>query len=681
MIYVYLNKLKWLFPSYWFWYFNFLCLKGLFLNYVWSILKRDFIVTRKEQFFSKISIFLLVFYYLWFYIPYSIGRLGVSGSINQYLNLSPAFVSGFSKFVFLVDYYKWYTFVFILFDELLFKKIVDCFKNEQFKQSPKDKLRNKAIRKNKVFFGTNMKTGQPIFIDCDSRLLHTAAVGASGSGKTESFIFPMVYQDMLSGRGAIVIEAKGNIDFYRKFYTLYKMNNKHGQKTFICDLSNAARSYTYNPLLRGNPTEIKDRIMGSFEWSEIYYKERSESILYLILVAVEAAGKLMTFNDLYLLLTEKAAQTYLFSLIPEKSEYDLLRLNFYTKIVKGEKELAKDCSGLISKIFMLTQGEVSQILDTYDPDIDLLDVYQNNSLVYFSLPTNLIGETAQAFGKMLLMDLKSTAGYIETGLAKKSFFPVFIDEFAEFASLPFVSWINKARSAGMAIHLAFQSLGDIKALGDAFVTQIIDNCTTKIVFMVHDATTAETFSKQLGTIKEVKETVRVEKTFLRQKEGLEGSLRDVESFIVHPNDLKTLNIGECLIFGKRPKAYYSMTKTDYLPNPEEYFDLNTDDRKIPDDSKGLNLKYLIMQQTIDTDFLDHDKKGSSKRKVDKKSDDNDDHEVFQGENLSFSDDDLSGIDSELNVDEMIEHEELLDYAETLDNDNDDNSNDDYESLI
>ena len=551
-------------PSYLLVWITYKSLMGFTKTYILAL--TGYVVTLKDRFYATFIFLIIVIYICWYLKPWSTVLAWLKP--NQLDDLKPFFIL-ISFFGIWFKKFFWFSIAFTLADELVFKSYLNIGQSTPFSPEQREKLRQKAYKNNAVFAGYGIKDHKPLFITNEMRAMHVNTIGTPGTGKTESFILPWSFQDIMRGNGVIIADAKGSMDFYKKLWT-YVKTNQCPQKMFLINLGDPNFSNSYNPIFHGNAVELKDRIMGAFKWSEEFYRASSEKTLLTVLSAIEAAGKKVTFNDLYLLLTEIKSMEELIQLVPDKRENFQIRRQLIL-LLENYRKAMDNCAGLINNLMLMGQGGLSQIVNVYNPDVDLLEVYKQNEIVFFSLPTNLKGETSRAFGRMLLMDLKSTAGYIELGQARKHFFPVFIDEFSEFANGEFIGWLNKSRSSGMAVHMAYQSLGDLQKVDPSFPVQVGDNTNLNVTFRVNDPDTAENICTALGTYRTEKETKVVDKTFLVTNEGFRGSVREVDEFKVHPNVLKCdLKRGQALIFGKHPSFFCGLYNTDYLPDPKEY---------------------------------------------------------------------------------------------------------------
>ena len=123
------------------------------------------------------------------------------------------------------------------------------------------------------------------------------------------------------------------------------------------------------------------------------------------------------------------------------------------------------------------------------------------------------------------------------------------DEFNVFASRNVVDLINKSRSKGFAALIATQSLADLDIVDIALKKQIIQNCNTLIIQRQNDAEDAEELAKVIGTEESWMMTHQVSNS---GGTGL-GSIRFVKEFIIHPDQIKRLEVGQAIVVRKIPK--------------------------------------------------------------------------------------------------------------------------------
>ncbi|HEX3046518.1 MAG TPA: type IV secretory system conjugative DNA transfer family protein, partial [Bacillota bacterium] len=299
-------------PGYFFFIFHLKCIVGMFnctIRAIWF----KYLVQREDIFYMRMFVGLALIYL----------NILVIKPLPVFDKYFGPRIPGYDVFAWNIQvgwgYLKWWYMVtsfiaapFALADEFLFKPLYVTYVLKPSASRERLAYRENARLKNSVFSGTDSKSGKPLYITDEMRSLHCHLLGTTGSGKTESVIFPMLFQDICRGRGAIIVDAKSEIKFFKKIYTYHLRENptEKKQEIYIVNLGNPEFSNTYNPLLRGNAVELKDRIMGSLVWSEVFYKKKAEEILLVLFLALESIKKRVTFRDLYILLTVKAAVKY-----------------------------------------------------------------------------------------------------------------------------------------------------------------------------------------------------------------------------------------------------------------------------------------------------------------------------------------------------------------------------------
>jgi len=155
---------------------------------------------------------------------------------------------------------------------------------------------------------------------------HIHVLGQPGVGK--SVLLRNIYaHQILQGQGLLMVDLKADYKVREDFRSLCRMADRDEQFILI-DLSHPESSYGYNPLLLGNATELKDKIIGAMEWSEPYYKKVAERVLLTVLkgfVWIRDNKKLTpTIEDLLTSISSVQGLTVL----AEKSNMNPLNLTF-----------------------------------------------------------------------------------------------------------------------------------------------------------------------------------------------------------------------------------------------------------------------------------------------------------------------------------------------------------------
>lgn len=391
-----------------------------------------------------------------------------------------------------------------------------------------------------------------IFLPDNIRRRHVHILGVTGSGKTESVILNFLKQDISRGLGSIILDAKGD----QSFVDFLKANAPK-EKVQIFDLSDKT-SVGYNPLSEGSALESAQRLFSSMTWSEEYYKSKAFSALLVIFEDFyQKTGRNPTIKDIKKYLEVFATLA------------DVLNLDVKSKAFEAE---FKDLSGLRDQIRSLCIGHFESILSPSSDveSINLSDVFKGK-IIYFRLQSLLAPQAVQVIGKLIIQNINFLTGNSHRGEnTQRKIVPIYLDEFASFASSEFADLISKARSAGFALHFSHQSNGDLAEVSQGFLNRITDNSATKIVLRVNDPDTAEFYSRAFGTKiyhKMTKQVANASENTSGDSTG-SGTVREAHQFRSSPDRFKTLptGVGSVLIaHGEKTKEGASHVFTIQFP--------------------------------------------------------------------------------------------------------------------
>lgn len=389
---------------------------------------------------------------------------------------------------------------------------------------------------------------------------HIHILGQPGSGK--SVLLRNFYSHQIQkGAGLMLIDLKADLDVKSEIQGLVQSVNRESDLVVI-DLSNPDKSMGYNPLLRGESTELKDKIMSSMDWSEPYYKKMAERFLLIILnglVAVRDSLNLTpTLQDVYECLTYPESLEELAEKLSENYTRQKIDLRELAKDLKDKKVFA-DLVSIRTDIEVMLKSNFGQILTRPD-GIDLYKAMLEKKIIFVELDGQTYRETAVRLGRMLISDLRSASGAVVSNTSKEERpqFTVIIDEFADIISNEemgqgFVSLLNRCRGSGIGVIIAHQSLGDFK--DERTRTQVLDSTETTFSFVQKDPESCETLAKIIGTQEAISVTEQTDQfLFLSSKTG-RGTQKLTQEYIFHPNEFKSLNVGEAIYIAKRPHRF------------------------------------------------------------------------------------------------------------------------------
>jgi conjugal transfer pilus assembly protein TraD len=394
------------------------------------------------------------------------------------------------------------------------------------RQVKHQKYLQEAARDWTTYVGYETTFNRPVYLTPKERNEHVHIVGTTGSGKTRFVIFPMMRQDIQQGRGVLFVDAKGSLENAK---ALCQMASEAGRKKdlLLFSLSPGYSSATYNPLRWGNSTQLQDKISATIEWSEPYYQRVCEDVLQSLFMDLQERRRRVTLNDLHEIFRNPPSG------LP----------TFRELAIRHQKETQT----LRSEVGLLVNADFGKLFDRVDADIDLLKAYRKRKIVYFGLDTQSYPRAARRVGKLITQDINTLSGMLECEPGERSRKPlaVYIDEFQAFGTKEFINALARGRSSGLWITLAHQSLGDLKAIDEAYAQQVNDNTNTKIFLRVNDPETAQSFSDFVGTGKTI-ETTRHIHLQGAAPANIMGSQKVVHQYLIHPTELKNLETGQAM---------------------------------------------------------------------------------------------------------------------------------------
>lgn len=403
---------------------------------------------------------------------------------------------------------------------------------------------------------------------------HTQVIGGSGAGKT-NLLKIMIEDRVRKGHGVIFFDFKADIELMDWMTGLSESSGRRDDLMMI-SMSDPKVSHTYNPLQYGSETEITSQIMNSLTWSETFYRDVAESGLMIIIKAFcfrrDHGGKSFFLNDLYSFLTDAGIRMDLMGEVlnlnyPERFKTDLRRV--CEELSTNKKDNYQGLINQISKIMNSTAGEIVSGTPGIDSEFNFKDAIRERKIAYLFMNSLKLKETASVMGKLMLQDLMKTVGsiYDDRNFIKQPM-TLIIDEFASFATPDFGEFIEKARGAGIGVIVAYQSRQSLNSIEGDLALKLNENTATKVVFQVQDSDDAQWFCGLLGTQKVEKQTHQAEEGFLfgDTKTGMK-SVREVEEYVVHPNELKNLKMGEALLVCTKVDVHFCKIKIDLA---EEY---------------------------------------------------------------------------------------------------------------
>ncbi len=370
----------------------------------------------------------------------------------------------------------------------------------------------RKVTDNSLALGIDTKTKKPVLLsDIDFRR-HSFIVGASGFGKT-NLMSILQEHSLKTEKPIIFFDPKGDLGALTDFKRLCAENKR---PCYIFS-EHYKGSITLNPFKDGSINNIADRIMKSYKWESEFYHDCCKSKLYEVL--------------------EKITK--------EEKEITLERIHDYYKSM-----MDTNSNGLLTRLQSIKLSDFGEIFGI-EGGLTVAKIREERACLYIGLSTQGYGETATAIGKILLGELLFNS-YQSLTLAPeealKNPISVYFDEFGSLVSDQFIELQNKCRGAGIELTLAVQTSADIDKVSPDLTRQVIENAGNLFILKQRLQYAAELFSEAIGTGITKKQTYRVENG---EKQAM-ASEREVHELLVHPDIIKNLNVGQCVLLRQGP---------------------------------------------------------------------------------------------------------------------------------
>ncbi len=442
-----------------------------------------------------------------------------------------------------------------------------------------------------TFIGLSAEHPKPreITIPDEQRCQHCQIIGITGSGKSESLFYPLIYQDALKGRPVIILDAKGELEAANRINALMK-NIGRDKDFYLFSLTHKDISCSYNPIFAGDcdPQIIIDAFLNNFIEEHTFFRETSKTIFENTYMILYSLGKPFTVMDIYAYLMDEKCRLYVNDLIDKDNETGSKSLMLLNTLLNNLTQQYKGWQHVITGFGNYLLKHKDPIFNDGEGDIVLSDIIRNRKIVYFQLATNAYPLQAVSVARMVQANLRYLSSLIQSGvLSKDILVNVIIDEYGSLAEDSFTEVLNKARSSGMMVTIAHHSISDLAAVSESFMNRVDESTLNKIYLKQSDPKLCESIAKSLGTHTKWAPTYRkIGGRFGNQIHIGESSNRLVNEFNFSPDKIKSLhkygqgyfvykgdNTQECVNFGHFRELQKSPYKKKSKPEKQEGINL------------------------------------------------------------------------------------------------------------
>jgi len=384
-----------------------------------------------------------------------------------------------------------------------------------------------------IRLGAVASTRQPFDLGIAEVEQHIFLPGASGTGKTTT-IGRLTDGALANGMGVVIIDCKGT----GLGGPARALAVRHGVPLTVVD-PHDEESVGYDPC-SGEPAAVANKIVGAFSFSgeaEIYKQVAMEAVP-VICRALAASGQPITLEAIYGSLA-KGGLSRLGRAPGAEGHRDRLQ-----QLEDSGGVGTAGFVGLQRRLGALMEGTFGDLF-RQRPALSWPDELSAPRVTYISLSATGASEDVELFGRVVLQDLKQVADSRMRAMNRgDSPQPVMIviDEFAALReATQVVDLLLQARQAKMPLVVATQYLPELVAIRQPVLS------TGVLIAHRLESKDAELVAAQFGTHTTMALTAQVDyETGTSEK----GSVRQVEEYHVHPNDLRSLPVGVAAVLSR-----------------------------------------------------------------------------------------------------------------------------------
>jgi len=350
-----------------------------------------------------------------------------------------------------------------------------------------------------------------IYLNEEDLSTHTLLLGTTGVGKTV-LMSNVVCQFIRNGWPIFSFDFKGDEDLLKAAYLTACHCGR--EKDFIIFNPTAMRNESgwmselgtcsYNPSVSiKSPEDLTIAELrassGKVANSVDFWAKVQEGYIRNLNYAMHGTGKAFSARDKYIaLLRPDAMQT----LIDETRNYES-RVYWENILMNWQRKpdiYEQNVSGTRMFYEKMGTGSYAKMLNTYTPDLSVVEAYSTNKIVWNLLPSMAMGGDARTLAKLQLSEILTLAGQVQSTSQIKRPCLVLIDEARHAIFEAFADALAQGRSAGFWIFMGLQSIKQIDQESSVdYRKELQTNLRSVIVMSTgNDEESADEFSKMWG---------------------------------------------------------------------------------------------------------------------------------------------------------------------------------------
>ena len=388
-------------------------------------------------------------------------------------------------------------------------------------------------------------SGEPVLLHDGQLSAHGLILGASGAGKSTTLL-AILTEHIRRGRPVVAIDMKGSPAFADE---LARAAAAAGRPFRAWTLDGPEH---WNPLQHGNATELKDKLIATERFTEPHYQRAAERYVQTVLQVLADAhpDRAATLDEVVGLMDPRRMAVVLRRVPNERAERVL---DYLAGLTPDQLSAIR---GMGTRLAIISESHTGPFLSPGpERTIDLHEALAGKEVVLFSLNSSVYGKLAAQLGTLAIQDLVTAVGHrLELPRSARQQALVGIDEFSALGADNVISLLARGREAGVSGLLATQELADLDRAARGLRDQVVGVTAVKLVHRQDVPASAQTIAEMAGTQKVWEQTYRVGGGLLGRYDTSRGTRREVEQFVVHPNEIRTLPTGHAVVITKLPPA-------------------------------------------------------------------------------------------------------------------------------
>jgi hypothetical protein len=408
------------------------------------------------------------------------------------------------------------------------------------------------------------KSGEPVFINESEIRYHGLLFGSTGSGKTETI--KVIAAGLLDlGWTGLILDLKEDAQTGGLMDWCQNYADYHALAFQKFRLSEADTHHWFNVLHGMGSDEARDTILASQDFEAAYYRALNELQLGQLITLLYAAheidpvrygaptvygiGKILASPDLPAATREMVATVI--TSVPGFVKED------FNTLIRPDKAQTEAAGGLGARLTAMYETKVGRNTLRDGGTRTPFDVTQTG-LSYIGLDSSGKPELTKLVSSSVLQRMAVLAADITNGKLPKRQHFLIVDE-ANFVSRKLLlELLSRARSAGIATIVCTQGPTDWAARtpGEPDLKSLVQNCNVSIIMSQGERTNAELCADIIGRAEKNVISQRVQEGQLMES----GSLSTTIDYLVSPDALRSLSIGEAIIRVGKPGEWRSWIK-------------------------------------------------------------------------------------------------------------------------